>query len=121
MISHTVIRKKKMTLKTKSRELRTALEAIISGLERYDKDDRSRYTKELAASLTPSVSRLKKAIEEKNREEAKDALADISEVMYEVNGAATKGEIDFISSKILNTYWDLKTIFQELRYRDEDL
>lgn len=110
-----------MTLKAKARELCVALESITDGLEGYDKDDRCRYTKQLAEILRPSVHGLKKAIEEKNREEAKDALADISEIMYEVNGAATKGEIDFISSKILNTYWDLKTIFQELRYRDEQL
>lgn len=110
-----------MTLKSKARELCIALESITAGLERYDKDDRSRYTKQLAEILRPSVHKLEKAIEEKNREEAKDALADISEIMHEVNGAATKGEIDFTSSEILNTYWDLNTIFQELRYRDEQL
>lgn len=110
-----------MTLKAKARELCIALEAIVSGLERYDKDYRSRYTKELAAGLAPSVSRLKRALEERDREEAKDALADISEVMYEVNGAATKGEIDFIPPKALNTYWELRTIFQEMRYRDQKL
>jgi len=110
-----------MTLKAKARELCTALELIISGLEGYEKDDRSRYTKDLAAILRPSYLRLKKAIEDKKREEAKEALDEIAELMHEVNGAATKGDINFVQGKVLNTYWELKAIFQESRFRDEQL
>ena len=110
-----------MTLKAEARKLCSALESVVSGLETYEKDERRRYTKELAEILRPSVSSLRKAIEENNREEAKKALNEVAELMHEVNGAATKGEIDFVPSKVLNSYWELKTIFQELRFRDEQL
>jgi len=39
--------------------------------------------------------------------------------MYEVNGAAKKGEMDIFPEGLLNRFWQLSTIFQEQRYRDE--
>jgi len=41
--------------------------------------------------------------------------------MYEVNGAAKKGEMDIFPEGLLNRFWQLSTIFQEQRYRDERL
>jgi len=48
-------------------------------------------------------------------------MAAIKEVMHEVNGAATKGEMDICAEGVLSRFWDLSTIFQEQRYRDERL
>ena len=57
----------------------------------------------------------------KSKESAKANLSELSDLMHEVNGAASKGEIDFISPDALDKYWDLKSIFQEIEYRNEPL
>ncbi len=111
-----------MTLKADAQRLCSALETIVKGLETYDKDDRRDYTKALAASLRMRVRNFREAIDEsRSREQAKEVLEEMTELMYEVNGAATKGEIDFVSGKVLATYWQLRTIFREARFRDEPL
>jgi len=48
-------------------------------------------------------------------------LADLKGLMHEVNGAATKGELDVFSDDTLDRYWKLSTIFQESRFSGQGL
>lgn len=100
---------------TTAHRLCSVLESIVRGLERYDRDDRRRYTQELASVLGPSVDRFREAVIEENPERAIDAFADVSEPMYEVNSAATKGEIDFVPVDLLTAYWELSALFRDER------
>jgi hypothetical protein len=111
-----------MTLKAEAQKLCLALEAITKGLEAYDKDDHKIYTKSLAFNLRPRTLSFRQAIDEnKSREQAKEVLDEMMKLMYEINSAATKGGIDFVAHDVLSIYWELKTIFQESRFRDEEL
>ncbi len=62
-----------------------------------------------------------KVVVEKSKERAKQQLDEIRELMRNVNGAATKGEIEFVSGNVLNRYWELSTTFHEPRYSHESL
>ena len=111
-----------MTLRRDAIELSKVLSQIVADLGNFNADNRSSYTNELARSLAPIVAVYDQAVfEYKSRTAASDALRDMVEYMHEVNGAATKGEINFTSANVLNKYWRLRTIFQESRYRDQVL
>jgi hypothetical protein len=72
--------------------------------------------------LVPLVENLRSLIDGRaDRSEILQAMAEITAVMYEVNGAATKGEMDIFPEGLLNRFWQLSTLFQEHRYRDERL
>ncbi len=108
-----------MTLKDKALELADTLRKIVQCLRAYGIE----YTSQLANILNPQVEALFIAIhEERSRSHAADILTDIAPTMYEVNGAATKGDMDiFLGTDLLNRYWDLETIFRESRYSNESL
>jgi alpha-glucuronidase len=110
-----------MGLRDDAVELGKILSQVVIGLENYNKDSRGDYTKGLANGLKPLVTAYVEAVARRSKEEAKLQASLISEIMEEVNAAATKGEIDFIDSKYLDKYWDLATIFRESRYRSEGL
>lgn len=78
------------------------------------------YTDHLQRRLVPLVERLRSMIDERtDRSEILGAMAEIKAVMYEVNGAATKGEMDIFPEGLLNRFWQLSTIFQEQQYHGE--
>ncbi|GAB1263818.1 hypothetical protein [Aurantivibrio infirmus] len=111
-----------MTLASEAKELAETLQAIVNGLESYDLDSRREYTSKMAQRLKPLVNSFRDiVVVEKSKNDAKLQLDEIRELMYNVNGAATKGEIDFVSGSVLNRYWKLSTIFQESRYVHESL
>lgn len=111
-----------MTLRDEAMRLTRALDEILECLKSYDKDERSKYTRAKAVELAPCVSAFKEAVNNiRSRESAQRALDDMSELMGEISGAATKGAIDLDSGEALNEYWELRTIFRETRYRDENL
>jgi len=111
-----------MTLASKAIELAEALQAIVDGLESYDTDSRREYTSKMAKQLKPLVDSFQRLVSvEKSKESAKLQLDEIRELMHNVNGAATKGEIDFVSGSMLNRYWELSTIFHESKYAKESL
>lgn len=111
-----------MTLATEAIELAETLQAIVNGLESYDLDSRREYTLKMAHRLKPLVNSFRDlVVVEKSKNDAKLQLDEIRELMHNVNGAATKGEIDFVSGSVLNRYWELSTIFQESKYAQESL
>jgi len=80
------------------------------------------YTEHLQRRLVPLVEDLRSLIDKRtDHSEILRAMAEIKGVMYEVNGAAKKGEMDIFPEGLLNRFWQLSTIFQEQRYRDERL
>jgi hypothetical protein len=104
------------------RELLEALKEVIDCLEAYDLDERREYTRKLASRLRPLVDRLDEANRTGlPRDRMGQLMVPINEIMHEVNGAATKGEMEIFSEQHggsgrqnpLNVYWDLYTIFRE--------
>ena len=76
----------------------------------------------MAQRLKPLVeSFYNLVVVEKSKGSTKLQLDEIRELMHNVNGAATKGEIDFAPDDALNRYWELSTIFQESKYAHESL
>jgi hypothetical protein len=111
-----------MSLEVKAKELCGVLEAIVVGLESYDKDSRISYTKPMALKLRPLANAYREAVySQKSRVAAKQVLDDLKDSMHNVNGAATKGEIDFVAGEVLDKYWELTTIFQESCHSDQQL
>ncbi len=111
-----------MTLASEAIELAETLQIIVDGLENYDSDSRREYTSKMAKRLKPLVDSFQRlVVGKKSKENAKLQLDEIRELMHDVNGAATKGEIDFVSGSVLNRYWELNTIFQESKYAQESL
>lgn len=111
-----------MSLREDATELSQVLNLIIQGLQQYNDERRSAYTSQLARRLMPIVAAYDDAVfKNSSREEAACAIAELSECMHEVNGAATKGDMDFVSGEVLNLYWHLRTIFQESKYRGMSL
>ncbi len=110
---------------TKSRSperLLDVLDQVIEHLEAYDLDDRRQYTQSLATQIRPLVGSLRAAIRSgSTRDQLRESLGPIDEVMREINGAATKGEMEIFRTAfgpgsppgLLDAYWDLNTIFRE--------
>ena len=111
-----------ITLATQAQELVRVLQAVVAALDRFDRLGQRDYTTGLAKRLRPLLAEFQSAvIEERSRPAAEGALADIKEVMHEVNGAATKGEMDIFSDATLARFWDLSTLFQESRFSGQSL
>jgi hypothetical protein len=111
-----------MTLTTQARELVHVLQAVVTALDRFDRPLQRDYTCEMADRLRPLVAELQSAVvSERNRPAAERVLADISELMHGVNGAATKGEMEIFADDTLDRYWRLSTIFQESRFSGQSL
>jgi len=111
-----------MNLASEATELVLVLNKIVNGLESYYKDSGQEYTSKMAARLKPLVSSFENFVTvEKSKGAAKLQLDEIKDLMHNVNGAATKGEIDFVSADVLNRYWELSTIFQETKFSHETL
>ena len=111
-----------MTLRKDALKLAKALEDTVSNLEKYGLENKSEYAQKAAQRLKPAVTALYKAIKDEcSREKAHEIITDIDKLMSNINGAATKGDMEFDNNNALNRYWQLKTIFQESRYRGESL
>ncbi len=111
-----------MSLRSEAVDLLNVLRLVVRGLSEYNADDRSSYTRSLAKRLGPLVDEFERAVTtERSRESAGAVLSSIKVEMHEINGAATKGEIPVIADEVLDRYWQLHTIFQELRYRAQSL
>ena len=104
------------------RELLEALKKVINCLEAYDRDDRRVYTQKLASQLRPLVDRLDEANRSGvPRDRMNQLMVPINVIMNEVNGAATKGEMEIFPKHVgdlehhhpLEVYWDLYTLFRE--------
>jgi len=113
---------KKKSLQDEAVKLVEVLWAVVHALDDYKVDERVEHTRRLAARLRPLVASLEQAIlRERSREAARDLMSDISPVMHDVNGAATKGEMAIFHNDTLNRYWKLSTIFQESRFSGDRL
>jgi len=111
-----------MTLREDALQLAKALEDTVSNLEKYDLENKSKYAQKAAQRLKPAVAALNKAIKDEcSREKAHEIITDIEQLISNISGAATKGDMTFDNNNALNRYWELKTIFQESRYRGESL
>jgi len=112
-----------MGLRRDAERLLETLESVVAGLTAFQGSPvQMEYTDHLGRRLVPLVEELRSLIEERvDRSEIMRTMAAIKEVMHEVNGAATKGEMDICAEGVLSRFWDLSTIFQEQRYRDERL
>lgn len=112
-----------MGLRTDTEKLVQSLESVSAGLaDFHGSAAQTEYTRHLHQRLLPLVEELKSLVRERaDRPALLRIIAEIKEVMYEVNGAATKGEMAICGEEILTTFWNLCTIFQEQRYRDEAL
>ncbi len=110
-----------MGLREDTQRLLETLQAVAARLGAFRGSPvQKEYTDHLQRRLVPLVEDLRLMIEERtDRPEILRAMAEIKEVMSEVNGAATKGEMAIFPEGLLNRFWQLSTIFQEQRYRDE--
>ena len=107
-----------MTLASQAQELVRTMQSVVTSLARYGLD----YTGTLADRLRPLVAELQSAIiTRRSRPDAERVLADMSELMHEVNGAATKGEMAIFPDDTLDRYWHLSTIFRESRFAGQTL
>lgn len=98
------------------------LQAVVTALARFDRPTQRDYTHSLADRLRPLVAELQSAVvSERSRSDAERVLADISELMHEVNGAATKGDMDIFADDTLDRYWHLSTVFRESRFAGQTL
>ena len=111
-----------MTLATQARELVEVLRSVVAALDRFKRSEQRHYTCSLADRLRPFVAQFESAVvAERNRAGAERVPADIIEVMREVNGAATKGEMDIFGGDMLDRYWDLSAIFRESKFSGDSL
>jgi hypothetical protein len=111
-----------VSLRSDAVELARLLREVVRGLNDYDADNRSSYTRSLAQRLRPLVEAFDFAVSiDRSRESADRALTSIKIEMAEVNGAATMGDIAFVADGVLDPYWELCSIFQEQRYRGQAL
>jgi hypothetical protein len=110
-----------MGLRRDAERLLETLASVTTGLAAFQGSVvQMEYTEHLRRRLGPLVEELRSLIEERaDRSDILRAMAAIKEVMHEVNGAATRGEMNFCEAGVLGTFWKLSTIFQEQRYRDE--
>jgi hypothetical protein len=105
-----------MSLRNDAAALSDALNEII----RTAKGSRSEYVVELAERIAPLVDRYDRAVFHLHaREDASDALTSRADGMGELSSAATKGELQGFRGDSFESYWRLRTIFRESRYRDE--
>jgi hypothetical protein len=110
--------------RTPERLLET-LDEIVNALDAFDLDERRAYTRRLASRLARHVLALRTSFATgADRKRLADLLAPITELIHEISGAATKGEIpifgdeyDDAGDHALNRYWDLYTIFREIDRR----
>ena len=112
-----------MGLRADAEELIQVLESVGAGLADFQgSSDQMEYTEHVHRRLLPLVEELREHVGVRSdRSEILRTMAEIKEVMYEVSGAANKGEMRICAEGIFDTFWKLSTIFQEQRYRDEDL
>jgi len=112
-----------MRLRRDAERLLETLESVAAGLAAFQGSPvQTEYTDQLCRRLVPLVEELRSMIEERvDRSEIMRSMAAIKEVMHEVNGASTKGEMKICEAGVLEAFWDLSAIFQEHRYRDERL
>ena len=111
-----------MTFATQAQELVCVLQAVVSALDRFERPAQRDYTRALADRLRPMVAELQSAVvSERSRPDAERVMADISEMMHGVNGAATKGEMDIFTDDTLGRYWQLSTLFKESRFAAQSL
>jgi len=111
-----------MTLTSQAQELVRVLQAVVTALDRFDRPPQRDYTHAMADRLRPLVADLQSAVvSQRSRPDAERVLAEISELMHAVNGAATKGEIDIFADDTLDRYWELSTLFQESRFSGQSL
>jgi hypothetical protein len=111
-----------MTLATQAHELVQLLRAVVVALDRFDCYEQREYTRSLADRLRPFAAQFETAVvSERHRASAERVLADLAQVMDEVNGAATKGEMEIFDDDTLSRYWDLSTIFQDSRFSGQSL
>jgi hypothetical protein len=79
------------------------------------------YARHLQRRLVPLVEDLRSLIDQQaDRSALLRTMAEIKEVMYDVNGAATKGEMDIFPEGLLKRFWQLSTMFQDQRYHNEN-
>jgi flagellar biosynthesis/type III secretory pathway protein FliH len=111
-----------MTLATQVHELVRVLQAVVTALDCFNRPAQCDYTRSMADRLRPLVAELLSAVVSKrSRSDAESALADISELMRDVNEAATKGEMDIFADDTLDRYWHLSTLFRESRFSGQSL
>jgi hypothetical protein len=110
-----------MGLREDTQRLLETLQSVAARLGAFRGSPAKReYTDHLQRRLVPLVEDLRSLIDGRaDRAEILRAMAEITAVMHEVNGAATKGEMNLFPEGLLNQFWQLSTIFQEQRYRDE--
>ena len=95
---------------------------IEKQLGSYKSLDHRAYAKSLYEALRPLAQQFIFFVYKKrDRGEAIEILSRIQAVIYEVTGASKKGELNFVSDKDLNDFWELKPIFQEKGYVGIDL
>jgi hypothetical protein len=112
-----------MGLRQDAEGLIETLRFVAAGLAAFQgSSGQAEYVRHLHRRLVPLIDDLRDQIAQRaDRSDILRAMGEIKEVMNEVNGAATKGEMNIFEPGVLNRFWHLSTIFQEARYRDEAL
>jgi len=107
-----------MSLQKDAIQLSSVLNEILNSAN----GSRSAYISKLAERIAPLIVRFDRAVfDMHSREEASDALSEMAEGMSALSAAATKGELHAFPGRSLDSYWRLYTIFQESKYRDQEL
>jgi len=114
-----------MSLRSDALDLLRTLKRAVEALELFEHPNGASYSSDMAARLARAVEDFERAVlEAKSRDAAAEALNEIAPLMENVNGAATKGGLDFFPTygdDTLNEYWRLNTIFRETKYSHESL
>ena len=114
-----------MPLRDDALELVDVLKRVVTALENFRHPYGASYAADMARQLCPLVSDFELAVtQDHSRNDAKEVLSIIAPLMQNVNGAATKGELNIFPNgqgDTLEEYWRLRTIFQESIYADEKL
>ena len=109
-----------MTLASQAHELIQVFRKIVSVLDCYDHDGKQNYTRSLTDRIRPLAAQFETAvISERDRVAADGVLANVSEIMREVIGAASHMGIPF--GDALDRYVELSTLFRESRFSGENL
>lgn len=114
-----------MSLQSDAHELFKTLRSVIEALRQFEHPNGSPYAEDMAARLAPLVAEFERAIvSDRSRADAANVLESIAPLLDNVNGAATKGDLEIFpdrNDQTLNRYWDLKTIFRESKYAGQEL
>ncbi len=108
-------------LKNKALDLLSVLQGIIDSLDKYESglDDISR--KRLSRLKTHTENYQTAITDSKDRASAQKSVKYLNSIIIDVNNANERPGMRYISDALFSRYWDLYNIFQDGRFKDDQL